>query len=433
MINLILWFPIHPVQVIHKQRRGLLAGPQRGIVLAACCLAVFWPGAFIFGLPGVLSQHWQLAFGVGKAAVGQSIFLILAGAGTFMYAVGRWQAAIGPPRVAAVGALMCGGSAIFLGHVSSISGVYGWAFLVGAASAFLYIPALTVVQAWYPQSRGLASGLVNMSFGLSAAIMSPVFTQLLMRLGYPFLALICGLLALIIGLLVCRFVRFPAHLAIPDIESANEAIAQPPSLELSQSLRTRAFWLLWLTYAAAGAAGVAMLTLSTAFGLSKGLPIQTAVLILTAFNLTNGSGRLISGFLSDIVGRNTTMALSFLAAGTAELLLPLTNSLAIWLFLAAAIGFAFGSLFAVSGPLAVDCFGIQHFGAIFGLIFTAYAFVAGPVGPWLSGLLLDYTGGNFELVFGYLSLCYFAAAVLIWFVRPPGRRRNTQVRQELFI
>jgi OFA family oxalate/formate antiporter-like MFS transporter len=398
-----------------------LAGPKRGTVLAACCVAVFWPGAFIFGFPGVLSQHWQLVFGVGKAAVGQSIFFILAGAGTFMYAVGRWQAVFGPSRMAAFGALLCGGCVIYLGHVSSMSGVYGWGFLVGASSAFLYIPGLTVVQAWFPQSRGLVTGLVNMSFGLSAAIMSPVFTQLLVRFGYGRLTLVCGLLALIVGLSTFRYVRFPGHAIITDAALEHRAVDLPPSMGVARSLRTRAFWLLWLTYATAGAAGVAMLALATEFGLAKGLSIQTAVLVLTAFNLTNGVGRLISGLLSDRIGRNATMTLAFLAAGTAELMFPHTNSLAIWLVLSAAIGFAFGTLFAVSAPLTVDCFGIRHFGSIFGLVFTAYAFVAGPLGPWLSGLLLDRTGGDFALVFGYLGMFYFAAAGLIWFVRQPSR------------
>jgi OFA family oxalate/formate antiporter-like MFS transporter len=164
-----------------------------------------------------------------------------------------------------------------------------------------------------------------------------------------------------------------------------------------------------------------MVALSTAFGLAKGLSIQTAVFILAAFNLTNGVGRLISGLVSDLIGRNTTMALAFLAAAIAELVFAHTTSLALWMVLSAVIGFAFGTLFAVSAPLAVDCFGIQHFGAIFGLVFTAYAFVAGPLGPWLSGHLLDVAGGNYAVVFGYLGLCYLAAAVLIWFVRPPGR------------
>lgn len=398
-----------------------MAEPKRGLVLTACCLAVFWPGAFIFGFPGVLGQHWQQAFGVGKATVGQCIFFILAGAGTFMYVAGRWQHRIGSSRLAALGAIMCGGSVIFLGRVSSISGVYVWGFLVGSASAFLYIPALTVIQAWFPQSRGVTSGLVNMSFGLSAAIMSPLFTQTFIRFDYGVLTLTSGLVSLTIGLLVFPLVRLPRHPVITVTHPANQATKQLPSLELSQSLRTSAFWLLWFTYATAGAAGVSMLALSTAFGLSKGLTIQSAVLVLTAFNLTNGVGRLISGFLSDLVGRNVTMALAFLAAGAAELLFPITNSLPVWLILAAVIGFAFGTLFAVSAPLAVDCFGLRHFGAIFGMVFTAYAFVAGPLGPWLSGMLLDRTGGNYGLVFGYLALCYFAAAVLIWFVRPPGK------------
>jgi len=404
-----------------KGEAGVLAGPKRGIVLAACCGAVFWPGAFIFGFPGVLSQHWQLTFGVGKAAVGQSIFFIMAGAGTFMYVVGRWQSVVGPRRMAAIGALLCGGSALFLGHVSSMSGVYAWGFLVGASSAFLYIPGLTVVQVQFPLSRGLASGLVNMSFGLSAALMSPVFTQLLIRFSYGILTLSSGLLALIVGLLTFRLVRFPGHIMVPDAAPENQEADLPPSLGVARSLRTRAFWLLWLTYATAGAAGVAMLALATEFGLAKGLSIQTAVLVLAAFNLTNGVGRLISGFLSDRIGRNATMTLAFLAAGTAELMFPHTNSLVTWLVLSAAIGFAFGTLFAVSAPLTVDCFGIRHFGAIFGLVFTAYAFVAGPLGPWLSGLLLDRTGGNFALVFGYLGLFYFAAAGLVWFVRQPSK------------
>jgi OFA family oxalate/formate antiporter-like MFS transporter len=319
------------------------------------------------------------------------------------------------------GGLLCGGSVIFLGRVSGFSGVYAWAFLMGTASAFLYIPSLTVAQHWFPERRGLVSGLVNMSFGLSAGIMSPIFAQLLLRLGYGAMIWICGSLALIVCVLVCRFVQFPRGPHVAESGQKSETLKQPPSLELSESLRTRSFWLLWLTYAAAGAGGVSMVSLSTAFGVARGLPIQTAVLILAAFNATNGVGRLISGFLSDIFGRNATMASAFLAAGLAQLLFAHTNSLALWMALSAVIGFAFGTLFAVSAPLAVDCFGIRHFGAIFGLAFTAYAFIAGPLGPWLSGHILDATGGNFAAVFGYLGVCYLAATALIWFVRPPVR------------
>ena len=57
-------------------------------------------------------------------------------------------------------------------------------------------------------------------------------------------------------------------------------------------------------------------------------------------------------------------------------------------------------------------------GAIFGLIFTAYGFVSGPLGPWLSGHILDVTRGNYTLVFSYLGLMYLGSAGLILLVQP---------------
>ena len=112
------------------------------------------------------------------------------------------------------------------------------------------------------------------------------------------------------------------------------------------------------------------------------------------------------------------MAFSFTGAAVAYLIMPHLEGIWIWTALAAVIGFAFGSLFAVTAPLAGDCFGMAHFGAIFGLIFTAYGFLSGPLGPWLSGYILDRTQGNYTLVFSYLGLMYLASAGLILLVRP---------------
>ena len=61
---------------------------------------------------------------------------------------------------------------------------------------------------------------------------------------------------------------------------------------------------------------------------------------------------------------------------------------------------------------------MAYFGAIFGLIFTAYGFVSGPLGPWLSGYILEVTQGNYTLVFSYLGTMYLGAAGLILLVQP---------------
>ncbi len=385
-----------------------------GILLASAS-AIFWPGSFIFGLPGVLRQHWQQTFQVGGGSVGGVVLFVLAGATCCMYLSGRLQEKVGPGKLAAVGALMTGGSTIWLSQSNNMIAVNLWAFLIGAASAFVYLPGLTAVQQWFPNRRGLVAGFFNMSFGLSAAVMSPIYTWILSTWGYEIMAIAAGITALSIGLLASIFVRFPESAPnTPGSVVSQTGIGR----SVQEALKSREFWCLWLTWVFAGAAGASMLVLATGFGLARGLSLAQAVFILTAFNLMNGTGRLISGYFSDRLGRSQTMAISFTSAGIAYIIMPHIPSLLMWIFLAAIIGYAFGTLFAVSGPLAGDCFGMAHFGAIFGLIFTAYGFVSGPLGPWLSGLILDATNGNYILVFSYLGLMFLAAAGLILFVKP---------------
>jgi len=391
------------------------ATTPRPVILIACAAAIFWPGAFIFGFPGVMRQYWQQSYMTDGSGVGQTVFFVLIGATCFMYLCGHWQERWGPGKMSALGAVLCGSSAVWLSAVETMAGVYLWAFLVGASSAFIYVPALTVVQRWYPAKRGLVSGFFNMAFGLAAAVMSPVFTLMLSRLGYVTTTRLLGGASLAVGLAAASLIRFPESDLQQAATTAPSAQAGRP---VAEALKSREFWFIWLTWVTAGAAGASMLVLATGFGLARGLTLPQAVVLLTAFNLTNGCGRLASGFFSDKVGRSKTMATAFLGAACAYLIMPHLEGVWLWAGLAAVVGLAFGTLFAVTAPLAGDCFGMTHFGAIFGLIFTAYGFVSGPLGPWLSGHILDITGNNYTLVFSYLGLLYLAAAGLILFVRP---------------
>lgn len=369
-----------------------------------------------FGLPGVLGPHWQEAFGVGRGAVGAIIFFMLAALGIFMFLVGRWQERLGPRLMVAVGGVLAGLTVVALPFVSNIHLLYAWAFVSGASSCFVMIPALTVVQRWYPARRGLVSGLVNLVFGSAGAITSPLFAFALGSFGYRAMNLIAGTLAVGFGLAVSRLISLPRSDG-----SAVELASSTPSLTVNEGLRTRNFWLIWGVWALQGAACVAMVSLSVGFGVSMGFRFEQAVTILTAFNVTNGVSRILAGYFSDRIHRARAMGATFLAAGLAYFLLPHAGSLGTMAALAAVVGFAFGTLFAVSAPLAVDCFGIGHFGTIYGLIFTAYGFVAGALGPLLGGLLAD-TGG-YQVVFVYLGALSVVSAVLIQFIRVPPTNR----------
>jgi OFA family oxalate/formate antiporter-like MFS transporter len=398
-------------------------GRRGKTAVLASCIAIFWPGAFIFSFPGVMGPHWQQTLGVSRAATGRTLFFVLAAVGVFMFITGRWQEKIGPSKLAALGALLCGASTILVGYAESIAWVYLWAFLMGTASSFIYIPALTVVQRWYPSRRGLVSGWVNLAFGLSAAIMSPVFTRLLGSMSYRGMTLLLGLSAMGVGLAASSYVRFPEWKGPVQSSAGSPPALSQRAFTLFEALGTRSFWLIWGTWAMAGAGGIAMVTLSVSYGLSEGLKVDEAVVLLTAFNLTNGASRFVSGYLSDLIGRNRMMGTAFFCAACAYWLFANLEGLLGWAVLAAVVGFAFGTLFAVSAPLVVDCFGMSHFGVIFGLVFTAYGFLAGALGPWLSGYVVDASGGNFATVFSYLGGFFFVSAILIAFAKPPEPAR----------
>lgn len=393
-------------------------------------IALFFPGALTFGYPGVMSLHWQQAFGVNQSAIGTSLFFLLFALGTFMFLAGKLHEKLGTRVMITIGTLISGTAVIVAAFSTNIYMIYLWAFLNGAANSFIYSPVLTTVQKWFPEKKGLVSGIVNFSFGISAAIMSPIFNYTLKSQGYFSMNLTIAVITVILGVTAAQFAEVPERTKFENSQQHNQigvaANQMDKSYSAAESVKTKAFWFFWLTWAFMGAAGMSMVTLSTSFGISKGFSITNAVIVLTSFNLTNGFSRLIAGFVSDHLGQTKTMSIAFFLAGPAYFLLPFANSLGFICILAAIIGFAFGTLFACSAPLASNRFGLKHFGAIFGLLFTAFGFISGIIGPSLGGYLIDRTGGNFSLVFVYLGLLCVTSAGFILFVAPAKKENRIE-------
>jgi OFA family oxalate/formate antiporter-like MFS transporter len=130
-------------------------GPKGILAVIGSSIAIFWPGALIFGFPGVMAPYWMETFHVGRGAIGNILFFVLAAVGIFMFLVGRWQEKFGIRRMITAGAIICGLSVFIIAYASNLYMIYLWAFLTGTSSAFIYVPAVTTVQQWYPTRRGL--------------------------------------------------------------------------------------------------------------------------------------------------------------------------------------------------------------------------------------------------------------------------------------
>ena len=388
----------------------LLRNPK--IFLACGCAAVFFPGSFVFGFPGVMAGPWQEMFNVDRSRIGQLMFFILAGTGIAMYLGGRLQEKIAPGRLIFAGNVLCAAATGLAAWAGSMAQINLWAFAQGFFCGFVYIPCLTVFQRHFPRTRGLVTGIINLTFGGSSALMSPVFSQLLISRGYQTACLAAMAAALCIGGGAALFIREPA-------EARTEAVSNVrPRLGLRQTLALPSFYYLYCVWAMAGAAGVSLIVLSAVLGRSLGYDLSEYVVILICFNILNGLGRLVCGRLADHYPKQKILMTVFFLASMAYLAMPHFRDLYVLGFLACFVGLAFGTMFTVSAPLVTECFGMENFGRVFGLVFTAYGFLAGFLGPWLSGIVLDLTQGNFMVVFTGFALFYLASGLLVLKVVP---------------
>lgn len=402
-----------------RAKTQISAGP---LAIAACSLATFFSGAFIFGYPGLMAPYWQHALGATAAETGCVLTVVVFTLGLLMSVGGVFHARRSTRATFLVGTAALIAGMLILNLTQSMGGVYAWAITTGVACSFLYGPALTVAQHWYPRNRGLVCGIVNLIFGLSGALTVPLMHAIFDAVGYHALNWVlmgCIILLNVPLTLIVRMPSVPATAPSDDdatlARDAQSRVVERPLTPL-QAVRTRRFWLVWGSWCTMGAAGVSMIALAHPVGVHTGV---SGVLILTVFNLANGFSRIIVGPLSDRVSPAVIAAVTYVAAGAAYAILPYVRSAVMVSLVAALVGTAFGTLFTVTAPLGAQLFGLRHFGVIFGLIFTGYGIVGGIAGPLASSALLD-ASGSVHPVGVYLAVCAVVGAACVW---AAGRKR----------
>ena len=399
-------------------RKGWLA-------VIACALATFNSGALFFGYPGIMTPYWRELLQVDSGATGLIMMFACLGVGCMTLVSGRIHPRIGTRRSFLIGSIILIICMCLANFANSMPMIYLWAYLNGAGTGFIYGPSLATVQHWFPQRRGLATGVVNLCFGTAAAVMSPLYTLLFNKLGYDRMNYVVLAMLVVLNGLSLLFAEFPDRVSLTDAEKQGRAeilekmkqnaSTKGPTLAsreytVKEALKSRSFWAVWFAWVFVGAAGISMVSQGGNFATSIGL---STVVVITAFNLTNGIGRIVAGALSDYIGRNATGCVAFVMGAVGYLLLPFCGNPVLVAVLSAFVGFAFGTLFAISAPLVSDLFGLKHYSTIFSLVFVAYGFISGIVGPALVGQMLKMTGEKFTIVFPVLAVFCVIGAVCI--------------------
>jgi OFA family oxalate/formate antiporter-like MFS transporter len=372
----------------------------------------------------------QIVFSVGVA-----VFAIV------MVIAGRLMPKYGPRKMTIASGLALGAGYIIaglLGAENYVSTLIFVGILGGAGIGMGYVVPIAVGMRWYPDKKGLITGLAVAGFGFGATLWMTMAGklgslgggELIKNIGLSNTFIVLGVIFLIIILIGSIWMVFPA----PDWKPAgwkptesktNTKSSGNVDYTSGQMLKTTQFYLIVLTYAFGAGAGLLSIGLMKLWPMeameANGIPKEVAGAAATMamaifFALFNGLGRILWGMISDKIGRKTSIALMMATQGAFVILFQWMAGMQITLYIfAVLIGFNYGGLFSLFPTITADIFGNKNFGQNYGWVFLAYA-IGGIIFPILGGKLGDM--GNFPLAFTICGILCFVAVVTILMVKP---------------
>lgn len=427
-----------------------------GAILIQLCLgAIYAWSVFTKELTKAVAEG-----GYGFTAT-QTQWIFSLGLATFavvMVWAGRKQAKIGPRPIALAGGIVLG-----IGYI--LGGLLGKTFLAqlicigligGAGIGLAYVVPIAVGVKWFPDKKGMITGLAVAGFGFGAVLWVKLggswfggllnTTHLFGLPGVQSVFLIYGIVFLICVVLGSTVMVNPPAGFLPagwtppaasDVKRATGAY----DLATGEMLRTPQFYVLWLIFMGSAMAGLMVIGNIKLFGVdalqaggavanekAAGIVAETA---MAWYAILNGLGRIIWGSISDTLGRKTSIFLMCALQGIMMLLFYKIGATGIGLILGACvIGFNFGGNFALFPAATADFFGNKNLGLNYGWVFLAYG-VAGIVGPQVAGYFKDAATllakeENLQLVvqawktpFMIAAVACFGGAVLAAILKPP--------------
>ncbi len=412
------------------------AGWQRARQLIAC-VAVMLAVASPQYTWTLFSTHLAESMGVRLSDV-QVAFTLFVLAQSWLvpflgYAVDRFGARL----IVAAGGVLVGFSWVASGLAHSLAAVYVGYALGGVGVGAVYGASLGTILKWFPERRGLAAGLAVGAYGSGAALTVLPIQRVIDAAGYRTAFVACGLLQGLVvialsWLIVTPSAGWPERRGEPGRAPASIA----PGFRPLEMLRTRAFALMYLASVLVMFGGLLVLAqlkpIAVAAGLDR-VPIISGVSTLALALMANlGIGALARpmwGWLSDRIGRYTTMTAAFAVGGVGMigLLYSLQHPFGFVLLSSLTI-FAWGSSFVLFSAAVADVFGATYAATNNGIHYTSKG-VAAIFAGWGAARLLELTGSWSSVLWLAAGCNLLAAALVLLALRPAvseARARRTE-------
>ena len=339
----------------------------------------------------------------------------------------------GPQRLISIGAIMAGGSWVLSSYVSNLWALYlTYGIIGGFGTGIIYVGIIGLMVRWFPDRRGLATGLAAAGYGFGAFFTSFPIDSMIKSSGYQQTLLVWGIIQAVIGVAAALGLRVPPEGYLP--EGFNPAIVQNElqskrSYSPREMLGNPIFYLLFAMMAMMSTSGLMVVSnvgpFANEYKVAQVLVLGMAALplSLTLSRVTNGLTRPFFGWVSDHIGREQTMARAFALEAVAILaLLAALGNPVLFVVLTGLVFFGWGEIFSLFPSTLTDTFGPKYAATNYGFLYIAQG-VGSVLGGPAAAFLKQATGG-WTTVFVLVAALDLLTAFLAIFVLRRMRQRH---------
>jgi MFS transporter, OFA family, oxalate/formate antiporter len=407
---------------------------QRWVSLTACLLANLCAG---FGYSwSVFLKPMSGMFGWSASAVSLSFTAMISAGAVTAIVVGKAGEFLRARHLFLIGGALFGAGVIALGSARSLGHLYGFAVLAGVGMGVVY-PGATVSNGirFFPDKRGLASGLLTAGYGLGAVVWAPASVYLIDSLGLRWALRVLGMVFFAVIGVCAALVRTAPHGYRP-------AGWSPPTPQTSRvihwadkdwraMMRTPSFFVLFLLFMVGTTSGLMVIGHASPIAQDMlGLSPEAAGRVVGYLALGIVLGKIAWGVLSDRIGRLPVFVSLIVIAVAALLIMWRVTSQVPVVAAMAAVGMGYGGFLSLMGPVTADRFGPKHLGVNFGIMFLTIA-VASYVGSLLVGAVTGGGGGTYGQAFLIAAIINAAGLILVAYLFLLRKKTAAQPPQDL--
>ncbi len=335
---------------------------------------------------------------------------------------GLWLNRKGPRIVALTGGALYGVGVFLASFTHNISWLYISYGLIGGMGLGLgYIVPVAVLVKWFPDRRGLITGIAVGGFGAGALITAPVATRLIQSVGVLNTFAYLGVAYLIVTIISGSFMQNPPDGWKPEgwSPTAGETSQRAGhDFNLGEALKTWQWWALWLLLFLNTCAGISVISQEAPiFQELTGATAIVAAGMVGLASIGNAVGRVFWAWVSDLITRRATFAVMFILQVLLFWFLPNIATVTLMTIITFVVLMCYGGGFGTMPAFAADYFGPKNVGPIYGLMLTAWSF-ASAVGPLIIAHMRETAGsygGALHVIAGVMAV----STLLPILVRPP--------------